>query len=239
MVISIAICDDDKTINNCIEQYIMDSHAFSLGQIKIEAFLSGQELCKRLDSGKYFDLIFMDIEMDNIDGITTGQLLREKYTHDSTLLIYVSSHTKYHGKLFDVQPYQFIQKPINKDEFFGKLKSALKKIESGNEIYCYKKDREYFQIKKQDIVFLESKGNNVILYVSGSEPIMFRGTLKEELKKLTNSFFLQPHIAYVTNMNHVVKFQSTQLIMDNGSIVPISEHRAKQAKYTFLNFRGK
>jgi len=238
-VISIAICDDDKRIINDIERHIRDLQEILSVKADIEGFLSGKDLCNELDKNRFFDLILMDIEMDNIDGITTGQLLREKYTHDSTLLIYVSSHTKYHGKLFDVQPYQFIQKPINKDEFFGKLKSALKKIESGNEIYCYKKDREYFQIKKQDIVFLESKGNNVILYVSGSEPIMFRGTLKEELKKLTNSFFLQPHIAYVTNMNHVVKFQSTQLIMDNGSIVPISEHRAKQAKYTFLNFRGK
>ena len=238
-MISIAICDDDKRIINDIERHIRDLQEILSVKADIEGFLSGKDLCNELDKNRFFDLILMDIEMDNIDGITTGQLLREKYTHDSTLLIYVSSHTKYHGKLFDVQPYQFIQKPINKDEFFGKLKSALKKIESGNEIYCYKKDREYFQIKKQDIVFLESKGNNVILYVSGSEPIMFRGTLKEELKKLTNSFFLQPHIAYVTNMNHVVKFQSTQLIMDNGSIVPISEHRAKQAKYTFLNFRGK
>lgn len=237
-MISLAICDDDNAVVSQIEQYVGDVSASMLDGVGVAVFLSGADLCGELDKGTYFDLIFMDIEMDNIDGITTGQLLRGKYGHDSTLLIYVSSHTKYHGRLFDVQPFQFIQKPIDRDDFCSKLKLALKKIESGNEIYRYKKGRDYFQVKKKDIISVESKKHNILLSLSDETPIQFRGVFKDELKQLTNIFFIQPHVAYVVNINHVKSFHGTHLIMDNGSLVPISEHRAKDVKYAFLHFEG-
>ncbi len=239
-LISIAICDDEITVIGKIEQCIMGSRVFpenqSAGTYEIEAFTSGAELCAELARGRYFDLIYMDIEMESGDGITTGQLLREKYGHDSTLLIYVSSHTKYHGRLFDVQPFQFIKKPIDADEFTRKLKQAVEKIESGNEVFTVKKGRDYFNVKKRDIISLESSKHNTILSVSGADSIEYRGAFKEEAEKLNNTFFIQPHAAYIVNINHVMSFHGTHMIMDNGSLVPVSRQRARDVKYAFMNF---
>jgi DNA-binding LytR/AlgR family response regulator len=238
-VISIAICDDENVIINQIEQYILASRVFpenqSAGTYEIEVYYSGAALCASLDAGRYFDLIYMDIEMESGDGITTGQLLREKYGHDSTLLIYVSSHTKYHGRLFDVQPFHFIKKPIDAEEFTRKLKQAVRKIESGNEVFTVKKGRDYFNVKKRDIISLESSKHNMILSVSGADSIEYRGAFKEEAEKLTGTFFIQPHASFIVNINHVMSFQGTHMIMDNGSLVPVSRQRAKDVKYAFMN----
>ncbi len=242
-MISIAICDDDSAIICQIERNIRDSGIFLENQpanvFGIEAFSSGAQMCAALDTGKYFDLIYMDIEMDDVDGIATGQLIREKYGHDSTLLIYVSSHTKYHGRLFDVQPFQFIQKPIDPNEFTRKLKQAVKKIESGNEVFIVKKGRDYFNVKKKDIISLESKKHNMILTISGADNIEYRGVFSDEADKLNNTFFIQTHAAFIVNINHVRSFHGTYMIMDNDNIIPVSRQRAKDVKYAFMNFREK
>ncbi len=236
-LLNIAICDDESAIQSQIEKFIREAFPenVSAHALKLAGYSSGAELCAALDAGGYFDLIFMDIEMEDLDGITTGQLLREKYGHDSSLLIYISSHTKYHGRLFDVQPFQFIQKPIDQDEFTRKLKQAVRKIESGNEIFTVKQGKDYFNIKKKDVICLESRKHNMILSVSGAETIEYRGVFKEESQKLNNTFFVQPHGAYVVNINHVASFHGTYMYMDNGSLVPVSRQKAKDVKYAFMN----
>ncbi len=229
-MIVIAICDDDVAVIGKLEQCIMDlTDAF-----KVEAFTSGVALCAAMDEGRYFDLIFMDIEMENGDGITTGRLLREKYGHDSTLLIYVSSHTQYHGRLFDVQPFNFIQKPIDELEFARILKQAVTKIKSGNEIFTVKKGHEFFNVKKRDIICLESKGHNMLLSLYRGEKIKYRGVFKDETAKLNNSFFVQSHAAFIVNINHAASFHGTHMLMDNGSHVPVSRQRAKDVKRAFM-----
>lgn len=238
-MIAIAICDDDIAVIAQIKQHIIDSRIFpenhSAGTYEIKSFTSGADLCANLDTGIYFDLIYMDIEMEGPNGIKTGQLLREKYGHDSTLLIYISNHTKYHGQLFDVQPFRFIKKPIDGNEFTLKLRQAVKKIESGNELFVVKKGRDYFNIKKKDIISLESSKHNVILSVFGAEAINYRGAFKKEAEKLNNTFFIQPHAAFIVNINHVLSFHGTHMIMDNGILVPVSRQRAKDIKYAFMN----
>ena len=235
-MLNIAICDDESVIQSQIEQYIRE--AFPENQpahaLKLAGYSSGAELCAALDAGGYFDLIFMDIEMEALDGITTGQLLREKYGHDSSLLIYISSHTKYHGRLFDVQPFQFIQKPIDHNEFTRKLKQAVRKIESGNEIFTVKQGRDYINIKKKDLICLETRKRNMIVTVSGTEAIEYRGAFKDEAKKLDSAFFIQPHAAFIVNINHVASFHGKHMIMDNGSLVPVSRQNTKVIKSAFM-----
>ncbi len=237
-MIAIAVCDDDNAAINQIEQYIRQSGIFPenqpAGAFGVEAFYSGAQLLAALDAGNYYDLIYMDIEMDGVDGITTGQLLRERFGHDSTLLIYVSSHTKYHGRLFDVQPFQFIQKPINQNEFGRKLKRALQKIESGNEMFAVRKGREYFNVRKRNIITLESQRHNMILSLSGGDKITYRGVFKDEAGKLDNIFFIQPHAAYIVNINHVQSYHGTHLIMSDGGLVPVSRQRVKDVKRALI-----
>ena len=237
-MIAIAICDDDIAVIGQIEHCIAKSRAFPESQTgstyESEAFTSGEELCVALDAGRYFDLIFMDIEMERVDGITTGQLLREKYGHDSTLLIYISSHTKYHGRLFEVQPFNFIQKPIDASDFARKLKQAVTKIERGNEVFTVKKGHELFNVRKRDIISFESKGHTMILSISRGENIEYRGVFKTEAARLTDSFFIQPHAAFVVNLNHVCSFHGTHMIMTDGSLVPVSRNKAKDVKRAFM-----
>lgn len=68
----IAICDDDKTICNHIDQMIANYTRENKLHIETEVFYSGEDLCRHLNAESQFDLIFLDIEMTVMSGIDVG-----------------------------------------------------------------------------------------------------------------------------------------------------------------------
>jgi CheY-like chemotaxis protein len=62
-LLNISICDDENEIVGQLKRLIYETFPESQSAIEVTGFASGPELCAALDAGKYFDLIFMDIEM--------------------------------------------------------------------------------------------------------------------------------------------------------------------------------
>lgn len=116
-MIHIAICDDDFKAAESIERLINNHPIQQSVKIEVSIFYSGESFAKAIQHGCPFDLIFMDIEMNGISGITAGHILRRDCDNDRVRLIYVSSHEEYHVQLFDVQPSGFIKKPIHNESF--------------------------------------------------------------------------------------------------------------------------
>jgi len=65
----IAICDDEPAVCSQIETILLNYSEESNLDIEIQVFYSGEELCKFLEDGEGFDLIFLDIELKLINGI--------------------------------------------------------------------------------------------------------------------------------------------------------------------------
>lgn len=81
-----------------------------------------------LSCGQYFDLIILDIELTEINGIAIGKYLREELNNQTTQIVYISSLRDYAMDLFAVRPLHFLIKPLKKDEFYGKLDDIEAKL---------------------------------------------------------------------------------------------------------------
>lgn len=123
-MIHIAVCDDDLRTTEFVEALILDTLNNFPEKIEISIFYSGKSFTKAIQNACPFDIIFMDIEMEGIDGIQAGHILRADDNNDLVQLIYISSHEEYHIQLFDVQPSGFIKKPIESLAFKNKLETA-------------------------------------------------------------------------------------------------------------------
>ena len=84
---NIAVVDDEKVIRehiySLIEKQIPDCY--------LEAYAAGEEL---LAAGKWFDIVFLDIQMEGMNGIETARMLREK--QDGIVLIFVTEIGRAH-----------------------------------------------------------------------------------------------------------------------------------------------
>ncbi|OPA73269.1 hypothetical protein BVG16_29770 [Paenibacillus selenitireducens] len=239
-MIHIAICDDDMPTTENIESLIVNSSIHRTEKIDISIFYSGESFTKAIQHDCPFDLIFMDIEMRETDGIKAGYALREDVHNDLVQLIYVSSHEEYHVQLFDVQPSGFIKKPIHGESFEQKLMSVIYKIKRQQNkpklLPVHQKgSKVLFPIR--DIMYLASDRRKVILHTVEGH-IEYYSTLSEEENKLPAEHFVRIHQSYLVNFYYIKQIYSKKIILMNGEELPISEKQNAAVKKSYLKFRG-
>ncbi|WP_249897000.1 LytTR family DNA-binding domain-containing protein [Paenibacillus sp. PK3_47] len=241
-MIHIAVCDDDPQAAGLIENLILSGQHYCEETLEVSLFYSGESFAEALQHGCIFDLVYMDIEMEGMDGITAGQMLRGDDENDFVQLMYISSHEQYHLQLFDVRPSGFIKKPVNQEVFMKKLIPALQKAvrtrQNGklNFLPVQQKGKE-LMIPFREIVYLESRIRRITLVTKEGE-LQYYGVLKEEAGKLPASYFTRIHQSYIVNLYYVKEISAKRIILLNGSELPVSEKNSLTVRKAYLSFRG-
>lgn len=112
-MINIAICDDDIVITNELELILQDIAKRNFIKIDMEVFWDAKRVVELIENGMYFDIIFLDIEIGEEDGITIARRIRK--TDKNVLIIYITSYESYMQESFVVRPFRFLLKPIKKN----------------------------------------------------------------------------------------------------------------------------
>ena len=226
-MLKIAICDDDYNILLQLEKYLFYISEQENLSIDVEVFSDGELLRKELANGTVYDIIYMDIQMKNENGITTVQEIRK--TDDATLVIYISSYERYAIELFPLDVFYFIRKPISKEDFIRVFLAANRRIAERNMYFTYSyKNSEYKHLYK-DIIYFESQGRKVHIHLGSGERYSFNRKLSEIELELTNEKvqFLRVHQSYLVNYHHVVAKSRKLVTLSNGDTLQISEERQK------------
>ena len=112
----IGICDDDKELCSGLEEQIY----FIASELSIKAdvavWYSGESVLNDLHKGAQLDLIFLDIELVQADGILVGKFIRNEMEDIHTHIVYISSKQTYAMQLFKIQPLDFLVKPISSEQ---------------------------------------------------------------------------------------------------------------------------
>ena len=122
----IAICDDVKSICDEIKNIILENKELQSEKIKIDIFNNGETLIEELRENTQYDLIFLDIELGEINGVEVGHIIRDDMEDYTTKIVYISGKNSYDRQLFDVQPMKFISKPIEEEKVIKTVLLAIK-----------------------------------------------------------------------------------------------------------------
>ena len=125
-MLKIAICDDDLGFTGSLENLVLEESQSMGIRVNTDVFSDGKTLLKSIQSGEGYGLIFIDIEMEQVDGISAARKIRE--TDHSVLFIYISGYDKYFKELFEVEPFRFLSKPLDKEKFRRYFKEACQRI---------------------------------------------------------------------------------------------------------------
>jgi len=245
--ITIAICEDFLIFAENLRQVVYDICEEQHFSADIEVFQSGEALIKELDAGKYYDIVFLDIEMpEGISGIHVGHLIKGMYKQDEVIIFMISSFDMYYDELFDLRPFNFIKKrEENFNEYVkSKFLPALGRIKRYADSYTFSYNRNTYSIRKMKIMYLESKGRYIdVNYVKNMHlgtfnTISFRGALRDEFLKFPDDCFITPHASFIANLYHVISFRQRHLLMRNRKEIPISYTRAKEADRAIKRFES-
>lgn len=203
----IAVCDDDNSLLDQMEQLINQlSLKLEIG-MDIEKYHSGSRLISSIKKGECYDIIYMDIEMQGLNGIETSKYIREAKIN--TIIIFISSYEKYLIELFEVEPFRFIKKPINRGNFNDIFVKALKRVQKQKGYFEYIINKSMKKALFKNIIYFESKQRQIIIHKE-KECEAFYGQLTdvENAIKCKTIQFIRIHQSYLVNYNFIESFES-------------------------------
>lgn len=221
ILLRIAICDDNLPITTEIESMLHTIGQQDCISMEIDIYFDGKSLYQKIQSNNNYDIIYMDIEMDGLDGIQTAQLIRAR--NIPTLLIYVSAYDMYLKQLFEVEPFRFISKPIDFHLFYKYFNDAYTKICDTDKFFTFSFHQKYTKVPISSIVYFESCGRDIVVHGLNCR-YRFLGKLNtiEKHLKTKNINFLRIHQSYLINPHYIssITLSSVELLDDTLRISP-------------------
>jgi len=233
-MIYVAVCDDETKIGAELEHALIDIFGKLSVKHEITVFFSGEELCKAIESGSYYDLIFLDIEFaqDEINGVEVGRFIRDICNNYMVSIVYISRIKSYAYELFDMQPFNFLVKPLKYEKIDEVIRKYIKISGFWAEDFIYKVGHDTFKIKIKDIIYFESYDKKLILHLANGRKEEFYGSIKEVYQEQLKEFdFLFIHTSYIVNYDYVTALKFNQVsLVDCAMPLPISKHRKNEVR---------
>jgi len=219
-MLKIAICDDNNIICSEIEKNILEYNKTSSENMDIEVFTSGEDLIKFIEVEHPFDLIFLDIELGTTTGILVGQKIRNEFDDHISKIVFISSITGYEQELFDVQPLNFLKKPIDKGMLIKCIQLAIKILDKENKTFEYQTKKDIKKVCIKEIVYFESSLKKIKIVLLDKEDFFYSNfdSIKEKLPKT----FISPHGSFLVNFDKIERISKQDLTMCNGKVIPVS-----------------
>jgi two-component system, LytTR family, response regulator len=215
--ISCAIIDDEPLSVRLISNYINLTP-------ELELVFQTTEAPKAIEFFKdnQADLLFLDIQMPEINGLDVGKALGRK-----TKIIITTAYQEYALSGYDLDVIDFLLKPITYERFAMAAQKAITRFEKSNQrdhIFI-KVEHKNIKILYDDIVFIEGLRDYVAVHTRNEKYLTLESIKNLEL--LLNDHFLRIHKSYLIN-THYIKHVERNAIVLNAHRLPIGDaYRSK------------
>lgn len=221
----ICICDDDcftlREIRGLLEPFQTETESFYISD-----FSCGEDLIKFYKNGGSFDIVFIDIEMNGVNGVEVAEAIRE--IAPETIIIFVSSHSSYIFDAFRIEALHFIVKPIKEKEFTEVFTRAMKKYTLVNSSVILKWESVRNKISINKISYVEGYRRHLTVHTTDGvfESV---GKIPEIYEILKPHGFIRVHQGFIVNMNYIKSFNATEVELTDGAKVAVSVRKKQEA----------
>lgn len=224
----IGICDDDKILCADLEERLYALSKEMALKVEIDVWYSGESIQNDLQKGIELDLLFLDIELVQENGITVGKFIRNEMEDMQTHIVYISSKEGYAMQLFKVQPLDFLIKPVSVEQLKEVLMRSVKQKSRPDAYFEYQKGNSVFRIPIKDIAYFTSMDKKIVIVKKDGEE-EFYGKLKNIEENLPVEFIMI-HQSYIINQVYVREYSYETVKMVNGENLNISKPYRKETR---------
>jgi DNA-binding LytR/AlgR family response regulator len=214
MINCIAI-DDEPLALHLIREYASKINFLNLQQ----TFTDTDEATAWLQENEV-DLLFLDIQMPDINGIQFYKSLAKK-----PQVIFTTAYSEYAVEGFNVDAIDYLLKPFEYDRFLKSVYKAKEYLEflSNQELQMasifIKVDYQLMKINLKEIELIEGLDDYIRIYVK-PKPVLALMTLKSIQEKLPSHEFVRVHRSYIVPVSKIESFGRNKVKI-NGREIPI------------------
>jgi DNA-binding LytR/AlgR family response regulator len=173
------------------------------------------------------DLLFLDIQMPNIDGMELAHSLPEE-----TRVVFTTAFKEYAFESYEVNALDFLLKPIRYNKFLAAVEKAKKWFSTRNEDVGTRNDRTVFirvdgewrNIAIDQITYVNGMKDYVLFYLDDeSKPLITHLTMKSVEDMLPPDKFLRVHRSYIVAINKIQKVDRNDCIYIGNEIIHVPD----------------
>lgn len=228
----IAICDDNKKFVAQLEEAI---EKIKIKNVEIDCFYSGDSLLKYLIRKEdfYYQIYLLDIEMPGTNGLKVAEEIR--VFDKRAIIIFLTSHSDYVYKSFEVLPFRFINKPVNYSNLERTISAAIDHIYSSKKYIFISVKNAHIQLCCESIIFFEGDRRKINVYTI-DDKYTFYSKMTTIEQMVDDSFFVRIHVSYLINMDYVKAIYLEEVLLTNGMTLPISKKYRKSVREQHLKY---
>jgi len=234
---NIAVVENDQTQSDFLVSCIKKSAENLNISVNIKTYKDGLDIIE--DIKILFDIIYFDIEMKFLDGMTSAKKIRER--DENVLIVFITNHVQYAVEGYQVNASDFLLKPVKYLSFHEHFTKTIKKISSDDEPRLIIRTATALRsIKYTDIYFLESEAHFIHIHTT-TKTITIKDTMKNMETKLIlenpKNNFSRSNNCYIVNLAHVMSVDKDIISIGNHDL-KISRPRKKQFMESLVNYMG-
>lgn len=232
--LTIAICDDDPAFRAVMRSSI-EAAFYRCGTDVFVAEASSAAVLDNLMRHMAFDLIFLDIDMPELDGIRFGEQLRSRGI--LTDILYVSNMEERVYDIFRVHPWSFIRKRRFADEIGAAAEEYVcARRKQAEPILLQTTDGKTLPIHPAALLYVEAAGKQQKLFMEDrADPVSVRTSLRELEEMLLPHGFIRIHKGFLVNYRIIKRITSRSVLLDNGTDLPVGRDRLAAARERYLS----
>lgn len=228
-MLKIAIVDDEQRIIEEIQDIVTSFFKEQNKPIEISFFTSGEEI---VSYHQCYNLIFLDIQMQGMDGIDTAVELRKN--DKKAVMFYVTSYGSEMARSFAVHPFAFIEKPVDEAVIRKNLQDYMEYAfkEQGFKGIQFETLTGTAFIRPNEILYFEYIGNRKIRLVCDTTEFFIQDAIKNIYSLVEQYGFMKPHQSFIVNLAKIkAVFELYLLMIDNTKIpIPLKKKKAVKAE---------
>lgn len=183
-----------------------------------------------------YDILLLDIEMKEMDGMEAARRIRERDDH--VVIVFITAAPQYAISGYEVRALSYLLKPVPWFAFSQELKRSIDALRrNGDDSMLIETGNGQMRLELTDIVYLESIRHTIVIHTLDGK-LSINGTLKDMEAKLADHHFFRSNSCYLVNLRHVTGVADQDCVMSNGERLRVSRPRKKTFLAALADFMG-
>lgn len=226
---TIAICDDEQNQIANIASIVGSWSAREGHSCEIRTFLSAEAFLFAYEDDKAYDILLLDVEMKNMNGIELARRIRKE--NNGVAIIFITSHFEFVGEGYEVDALHYLTKPISADKLTQVLTKAAEKMSVEPPSVVISGDGETVKLYESDILYVESFLHYIVIHTKGKE-YKIKESISAFEEKLSDDFY-RIHRSYLVSLKHITRISRT-FVNIGESVLPLSRGKYDDINRAFI-----
>ena len=237
---NVAICDDEKYYRDYINELVIQYFGVMQLSYQLDIFESGTQLCMSGLENKQYDIVFLDVNMKDMDGIETAKQIRK--INSNAFIVFITAFLSFSPEGYKVNAIRYILK--ENQNFEAAFTECLDTILEKMEINKIKMKFDFIEGEKEilidDIIFIESKLHKLVFEMSGKGVEKYILYIKlDDIQILLEPYgFLRLHQSFLANIKYIVELNHYKAVLTTSKDLPIPKQKYKEIKEAFIEYKG-